>query len=462
MGIESEQLVFDYLSRVGDLAQQRGLPSGARMRLVADLRAEATSRIAGQKSASVSQVKRVLARLGTPEAVVSAAESAAGVAGRSSAARAGDGPAAPPVAGAPSVPPGAHAGPSAPLGTPEPPATSGLSGKRASSSGLSGTPGPTGTSGPAEPPTPLGSADAPESSDPSGPSASRPSAPAPTDNPADGEAPRAGDGASGKVPSPRDGTRDGSRSGQWSGLFKKKDAGSGAAEAAGPRFTLAPGSAAPPHLAGADELGDGDADWWLARPEPTGRGETVPGFVGGIEIPEMWKRPGEGDDAKKAPDGTPGQGAGPEPGRPLPGLLRRALGRKQAAPAPEAPAPEPAAEEAPAARVRLSPVVTLAVVLLLAGVVLGSWLALAAGWAVTFLSRRLTHAEAKFAALGVPGLLAGGGVLWMWGRATGRWGDPIASGKMGAALLDGLPLLVRVAAVASAVFLVWRMRRWVR
>ncbi|MEU3713753.1 hypothetical protein [Streptomyces catenulae] len=236
----------------------------------------------------------------------------------------------------------------------------------------------------------------------------------------------------------------------------------------GNRFTLAPGGAAPPHLAGADELGDGDGDvdWWLAQPEASGAGETVPGFVGGIEIPEIWKRPGEDDDKEKAQAGEEaGEKAAdgaPEAGRPLPGLLRRTLGRKKAAPAAEPPAPEPAAEKAPAARIRLSPVVTLAVVLLLAGAVLGSWFALAAGWAVTFLSRRLTHNEAKFAALGVPGLLAGGAAVWMWGRATGRWGDPIASGKMGAVLLDGLPLLVRVAAVASAVFLVWRMRRWAR
>ncbi|TBO54551.1 hypothetical protein EYS09_37920, partial [Streptomyces kasugaensis] len=61
MGIESDQLVFDYLSRVGDLAQQRGLPSGARMRLVATLRAE----IDAQQADSVSGVKRVLSRLGT-------------------------------------------------------------------------------------------------------------------------------------------------------------------------------------------------------------------------------------------------------------------------------------------------------------------------------------------------------------------------------------------------------------
>ncbi|MGW9174074.1 HAAS signaling domain-containing protein, partial [Streptomyces decoyicus] len=72
MGIESDQLVYDYLSRVGDLAQQRGLPAATRMRLVTGLRAE----IDGQQADSVSGVKRVLARLGTPEAVVAAAGSA--------------------------------------------------------------------------------------------------------------------------------------------------------------------------------------------------------------------------------------------------------------------------------------------------------------------------------------------------------------------------------------------------
>ncbi|WP_260636237.1 hypothetical protein [Streptomyces angustmyceticus] len=72
MGIESDQLVYDYLSRVGDLAQQRGLPAATRMRLVTGLRAE----IDGQQADSVPGVKRVLARLGTPEAVVAAAGSA--------------------------------------------------------------------------------------------------------------------------------------------------------------------------------------------------------------------------------------------------------------------------------------------------------------------------------------------------------------------------------------------------
>ncbi|KOT99386.1 hypothetical protein ADK86_15375, partial [Streptomyces sp. NRRL F-5755] len=62
-------MVFDYLSRVGDLAQQRGLSSGARMRLVAELRAQ----VDAAKPDTVPGVRRVLSRLGTPEAVVEAA-----------------------------------------------------------------------------------------------------------------------------------------------------------------------------------------------------------------------------------------------------------------------------------------------------------------------------------------------------------------------------------------------------
>ncbi|WP_038521045.1 hypothetical protein [Streptomyces noursei] len=89
MGIESEQLVFDYLSRVGDLAQQHGLPSGTRMRLVASLRAEIDAQKADQKADSVPGVKRLLARLGTPEAVVKAAADGAGGPGAQGAGGAG-------------------------------------------------------------------------------------------------------------------------------------------------------------------------------------------------------------------------------------------------------------------------------------------------------------------------------------------------------------------------------------
>ncbi|MBL0804401.1 hypothetical protein G6539_30670, partial [Streptomyces albidoflavus] len=44
MGIESDQLVFDYLSRVGDLAQQRQVPAAERMRLITELRRDIDQR----------------------------------------------------------------------------------------------------------------------------------------------------------------------------------------------------------------------------------------------------------------------------------------------------------------------------------------------------------------------------------------------------------------------------------
>jgi len=71
VGIESDQLVFDYLSRVGDLAQQRQLPSGARMRLVSGLRHEIDR--SRSPADSPAGVRRILARLGTPDEVVAAA-----------------------------------------------------------------------------------------------------------------------------------------------------------------------------------------------------------------------------------------------------------------------------------------------------------------------------------------------------------------------------------------------------
>ncbi|WP_433857743.1 hypothetical protein [Streptomyces kronopolitis] len=394
MGIESDQLVFDYLSRVGDLAQQRGLPSGTRMRLVSGLRAE----IDGQRADSVPGVQRILARLGTPEAVVAAAGGATdtprgGFSGTARGPQAGPAP----RGGGPAVPFGPlPGGPSRPE-SPRPTARERLTGL-ARRSGLTGR-------------TPLnGTASA------------------------DGQA-----SGSGTVPGPRGGAGD-----------------------------AAPSVGLPPHLAGADELGDGAApDWWRVQPGPFGPGETVPGFVGGIEIPEMWDRPESERPLSLRKDGGPeadgdgtaadGDGAGPR-GRPLPRLLRRALGR------PPAPVSAPAAdgeEEAVAlpARPPLSPALTLAVLLLVAGAALGSWLALAGGWGLAYASRRLTRPEAKFAALGVPGVVVGGLVVWLWGRFAGRWGAPIAHGRLGPEMLDGLPGTVRVAAVASALFLVWRMRR---
>ncbi|MGY4972597.1 hypothetical protein ACWGCC_25895 [Streptomyces nigrescens] len=394
MGIESDQLVFDYLSRVGDLAQQRGLPAATRMRLVTGLRAE----IDGQQTDSVSGVKRTLARLGTPEAVVAAAGSADDrVPGAS---WSGPGTRQDPGAGAP-----ADGGPAVPLGAPGPSRSDELSrrwtGARDKLTGLAARSGLTGK--------------------------------APGNGKTAGNGKAAGSG--GTVPAPRDAAPD-----------------------------TAPAVGLPPHLAGADELcDDGDApDWWRVEPAPFGPGETVPGFVGGIEIPEMWDRP-EGERPlslkKDGEDGDGDEEAAAPAERPLPRMLRRVLGRRRAAPAP--PAEDGAGEEVVLvpARAPLSPVLMLAVLLLVAGAALGSWLALAGGWGLAYVSRRRSRAEAKFAALGVPGTVVGGLVVWLWGRFDGRWGEPLAQGRLGQEMLDALPGTARVAAVVSALFLVWRMRR---
>ncbi|MGY1498841.1 hypothetical protein ACW4TU_19965 [Streptomyces sp. QTS52] len=73
MGIESDQVVYEYLSRVGDLAQQRQLPSGERMRLVSGLRAEIDRRRAKAPVDSPASVRRILDRIGTPDEVVAGA-----------------------------------------------------------------------------------------------------------------------------------------------------------------------------------------------------------------------------------------------------------------------------------------------------------------------------------------------------------------------------------------------------
>ncbi|WDT56992.1 hypothetical protein [Streptomyces sp. G7(2002)] len=394
MGIESDQLVFDYLSRVGDLAQQRGLPAATRMRLVTGLRAE----IDGQQADSVSGVKRTLARLGTPEAVVAAAGSADDrVPGAS---WSGPGTRQDPGAGAT-----ADGGPAVPLGAPGPSRSDELSrrwtGARDKLTGLAARSGLTGK--------------------------------AAGNGKTAGNAKAAGSG--GTVPAPRDEAPD-----------------------------TAPAVGLPPHLAGADELGDdGDApDWWRVEPAPFGPGETVPGFVGGIEIPEMWDRPEDERPLSLKKDGEDGDGdedAAAPAERPLPRMLRRVLGRRRAAPAPPAEAGDGEEAVVVPARAPLSPVLMLAVLLLVAGAALGSWLALAGGWGLAYVSRRLSRAEAKFAALGVPGTVVGGLVVWLWGRFDGRWGEPLAQGRLGQEMLDALPGTARVAAVVSALFLVWRMRR---
>ncbi|MEU0226326.1 hypothetical protein ABZ177_18440 [Streptomyces sp. NPDC006284] len=353
MGIESDQVVYEYLSRVGDVAQQRQLPSATRMRLVSELRDEIDRRRAGTTVDSPAAVRRILDRLGSPDDIVGAA------------------------------------------------------------GGTSGAPQP-----PAPPPT--------------------------------------------AVPEQREGRqREGrQREGERRGTERLKGLRRAAAprprpadSEAGPAPAPAP---APPHLASAHELGEsaaGRQDWWRVDNGPFGGvGDGVPGFVGGVEIPELLKPPPrDGDETGKAPraaDGPLGKAAveaAAEPAEPVAGKPGRAARRHLRRLWPEGGRP--------------NPLLLLAAALLVAGAVLGSLVPLGLGWLIAYLSRRLTPAQTKWAVLGLPGTVAAAGVVWLWGRTEGRWGDPIAEGRMNEAVADTWPWVLRTAAVATALYLLWRSRR---
>ncbi|MEU9170788.1 hypothetical protein AB0D34_23785 [Streptomyces sp. NPDC048420] len=342
MGIESDQVVYEYLSRVGDVAQQRQLPSSTRMRLVSELRGEIDRRRAKAPVDSPAAVRRIIARLGSPDEVVTAAGGTAGSA-----------PQAPVV--------------SMPVQRDR------------------------------------------ESQD-------------------DGEQRRKGLRKS--VPQPR------------------------------------PADSAPsgPHLAGLDELGDtaSQPDWWRVDSSPFGVGDSVPGFVGGVEIPELLKPP--------PPKETEAEKPAPvvEKAAEAPVTQRRTAWWR-----PRQVAAEPVVEAA-AAPVRRrpfaragglgtggwsNPLLLLAAALLIAGAVLGNLLVLVVGWLIAWASRRLTDAETKWAVVFLPALSLTAGLVWLWGRNEGRWGEPIAEGHMNDAIAETWPWVVRGAAVASALFLVWRSQR---
>lgn len=346
MGIESDQLVYDYLSRVGDLAQQRQLPASDRARLVSTLRNEIDRRRATHGEESPAAVRGILGALGTPDEVVERAEDGPGGAG-----------------------------------------------------GAGGPDGATGTAGPGGAPVPSPrSAKPTKSAKPTlKPSPKRATKPSPPPAP---------------VPPPRDGVRD----------------------------------------------GDPDPDWW--RTDATHATdidvtEGLPGFVGGIERPDLFEPPAPEADDEEFDD----EEAAPGRWR----RLARVVLRRKTAPAPDLDeaVEEPEADPAPARPRLANPFVLLAALLLIGGAVFGSLVALAGGWLLAYASRRLTPGEVKGAVLVVPGLAAATGIVWLWGRVEGRWGEAVAPGgpAMSAAIAETWPWVLRGAAIASALFLLWRSRR---
>ncbi|MFF2192767.1 hypothetical protein [Streptomyces sp. NPDC058157] len=323
MGIESDHLVYEYLSRVGDLAQQRQLSSGERMRLVSGLRDEIDRRRARFEPETPEAVRAVLRRLGTPEEVLDAAAATAD-----------------------------PADPVAPVAVPRQRGNR----RRPGGPGVPGVPG---------------------------------------------------------VPEPRN---------------------------------------VPPHLAGLDELGGssadhGEPDWW--RLPAAGRGPQVEGFAGGIEIPELLGRPEE--------DPEP-EAAAPAPPAPPGGLLAYLRQRRKAS---KQPAAEGGVLAKPAKEARPRPhgFLLLAALLLAAGALTGYWPLLGAGAVVAYVSRVLGPRERKWVILGVPAAVFTAGMLWLWGRSTGRWGDPLPQTQLGPAFQSMWPTLARTASATLAAYLGWRSRR---
>lgn len=190
--------------------------------------------------------------------------------------------------------------------------------------------------------------------------------------------------------------------------------------------------------------GDGDTGGGPLRPGDELLG--LPGMTGGIFIPD--------DDEELDPEDAPAAAAAAEEPE------EAAAGEEAAGRAPRRRLlPRLARAGGRGARGWGSPVLLAAAGLLVAGVATGSPIALGLGWLAPWLSRGLTRAQAKFAVLAIPGAFAAGMVVWVWGRDVGKWGDPIAQGQVGQAFQDAYPLTVRLAALGSALYLLWRARR---
>lgn len=205
------------------------------------------------------------------------------------------------------------------------------------------------------------------------------------------------------------------------------------------------------------------------RDEEPWRDGPIGGFVGGIEEPDMLRPPpepggprpqvplrkrtdpaGPGEDAAEAPgDGSAADaedgGAAPGPDAPAAGRrrgravrrLRRALGGRHVG----------------------GPVELLAVVLLVSGAVVPSLFTMAGGWLLGYWSPRLSRRGAQWAVFGMPGLVLGSYLGWLFGRVNGYWGDQIEGAVLRDALADNYPALLRLSALASALFLLWRALR---
>ncbi|MYX15583.1 hypothetical protein GTY67_19680 [Streptomyces sp. SID8374] len=467
VGIESDQLVYDYLSRVGDLAQQQQLSSGARMRLVSTLRGEIDRRRASEGADSPAAVRRIIGRLGSPAELVSAAAESGDGSVPLPSARTGGGaglprprsgflrksPKEPEAPGAPDEPRPASGPASGPVPDPGPKAGSWRGASRWGAGG--GARAGSGRSGDAD----AGRAEARFRTETGYASDSRTDfTKAPGPDSRTNLTNYASDSRTDLTKSPGADPRTGSGPGDHPRTDFTKSTGPDEDLPADPTPWPHPSA---PHVLGPDQQSSDD-EWWRLEPGPFDAGTAIPGFFGGIEAPELLgRRPQKPDAADKEEEGDgldaedTEEGDGTDEQEPRRALrIPRPRRRKPVVVA------EPVVAAAPARRGGFAhPLLLLAAVLLIAGVVTGSWIPLAGGWLIAYGSRTLSRTEAKWAALGLPGVVVAGALVWVWGRVDGRWGEPIEDGALREVLVGAWPVVVRVAAVASALYLVWRARR---
>lgn len=101
----------------------------------------------------------------------------------------------------------------------------------------------------------------------------------------------------------------------------------------------------------------------------------------------------------------------------------------------------------------------LAAAFLVVGVVTGYWLLLVVGWLLPYASRVLRPAERKWVVFGPPGVVLAGAAVWLWGRMNEKWGETLAEDQVSGVVHGMWPWLLRGAALASVLYLVWRARR---
>jgi hypothetical protein len=206
---------------------------------------------------------------------------------------------------------------------------------------------------------------------------------------------------------------------------------------------------------------------------PAGPGAEVE--AGGFDFrpefqPEWWRVPGpRGVEADGRPDGPLAEaGAVPVADEPAPPRRRRFLDPRQfldprrilgRRPAEPVVAEEPAGTAPFPARVLPYWSECVAALLLVVGTVTGQFIVVIAGWVLAFYSRRLTRTQARIAALGPPILTVVVTSVWLWGRTHGKWGPPLADPRITPALLHEAPIMFRVAALASAAYLLWQADR---